>query len=227
MMDMVHRRTFILCIPCVQALSDLCEALISCDALFLHDGGLHCHLETAFLVGGERRRGAGGKKCKWREEWGREGKGRTGEVRGGGERKRETRRVKRGIEVGGEDKWKLGEMERGDEEGESGGGRRGKWDTHTHTHTQHTHTHTHTQHTHTHLHKPGGEFLKPLCHLLISELLHNKHHLRRGRPVQVVLTCRVFSLTLLQNMVTPGVVGVGVGVCVCVCVRVCVCVCVL
>ena len=74
MMDMVHRRTFILFIPCVQALSDLCEALISGDALFLQDGGLHYHLEVAFLVGekegGERRIGEG------REGEGREGEGK-------------------------------------------------------------------------------------------------------------------------------------------------------
>ena len=109
MMDMVHRRTFILFIPCVQALFDLCEALISGDALFLQDGGLHYHLEVAFLVvekeGGGKRIGEGkegegregsrdsarwgkesereretcGKKWKWRGEYGREREEREGE----------------------------------------------------------------------------------------------------------------------------------------------------
>ena len=84
-MDMPHRRTFILFIPCVQALSDLCEALISCDALFFHDGGLHCHLETALLVGGREggewveRSGSGEENGGERERkvrgWGGEKKG--------------------------------------------------------------------------------------------------------------------------------------------------------
>ena len=81
-MDMVHRRTFILFIPCVQALFDLCEALISGDALFLQDGGLHYHLEVAFLVvekeGGERRIGEGKKGGGRRIGEGREGEGREG-----------------------------------------------------------------------------------------------------------------------------------------------------
>ena len=89
-MDMVQRRTFILFIPRVQALSDLCEALISSDALFLQDGGLHYHLEVAFLVGekegGERRIGEGGEGGERRI-----GEGRQGEENRGGRRGREGR----------------------------------------------------------------------------------------------------------------------------------------
>ena len=87
----------------MQALSDLCEALISCDALFLHDGGLHCHLEMAFLVGGREGGERVGRNGSGEENgggWGREGEG-SREV--GEERKREMRRVKRAIEVRGED----------------------------------------------------------------------------------------------------------------------------